>query len=69
MQIIEFLKKSLEGRGIYPIFMVIYSWSMVVILFGILIYEILLYIFKVKIPHGNFKTNMDDKEKQYSKRK
>lgn len=64
MQIIEFLKKSLEGRGFYPIFMVIYSWSNVVILFGILIYEIFLYIFKVRFRSENFKHKADNKEKQ-----
>lgn len=64
MQIIEFLKKSLEGRGFYPIFMVIYSWSNVVILLGILIYEIFLYIFKVKFRSEDFKNKENNKGKQ-----
>lgn len=63
MQIMEFLKKSLEGRGFYPIFMVIYSWSSVVILFVILIYEIFLYIFKVKFRSRDLKNNIDNKGK------
>lgn len=64
MQIVEFLKKSLEGRGFYPIFMVIYSWSNAAILLGILIYEIFLYIFKVKLKSKDFKNKMDNKGKQ-----
>jgi len=64
MQIIEFLKKSLEGRGLYPIFMVIYSWSSAIILLGIFIYEIFLYIFKVRIPSKDFKNRIDNKEKK-----
>lgn len=64
MQIVEFLKKALEGRGFYPIFMVIYSWSNTIILFGILIYEIFLYIFKVKFRSKHFKNKADNKEKQ-----
>lgn len=64
MQIIEFLKKSLEGRGLYPIFMVIYSWSSAIILLGIFICEIFLYIFKVRIPSKDFKSRIDNKEKK-----
>lgn len=64
MQIVEFLKKLLEGRGFYPIFMVIYSWSNAVILFGILICEIFLYILKVKFRSKDFKSKADNKGKQ-----
>lgn len=48
MHIIEFLKKSLEGRGFYPIALIIVSWSYLIILLAYLVYEIFLYIFKIR---------------------
>lgn len=47
MHIIEFLKKSLVGRGFYPIALIIVSWSYLIILLAYLVYEIFLYIFKI----------------------
>jgi len=57
MWIIKFLEKSLEGRGFYPILMVVFSWSYTVVLVGVLICEIFLYIFRVKYYNSQFHKN------------
>ncbi|MFL0252680.1 hypothetical protein ACJDT4_19890 [Clostridium neuense] len=67
MRIVEFLKKSLEGRGVYPIFMTIFSWSYAAVLFVALICEFFLYIFKVKYRNPEFK-NSEKKHKKGSEK-
>lgn len=48
MWIIGFLKKSLEGRGFYPIFFIILTWTYTIIIIIVLICQLLLYIFRIK---------------------
>ncbi|KZL92496.1 hypothetical protein [Clostridium magnum] len=59
MWIIEFLKKSLEGRGFYPSLLVIISWTYTIVMVGVLICQIFLYIFRVKYCGYNFIKNAD----------
>lgn len=67
MWIIEFLKKSLEGRGFYAILMVVFSWTYTVVLVAVIICQVFLYIFKVKYYNpefNNYKKEMDKKKKE-----
>ena len=67
MWIIKFLEKSLEGRGFYPVLMVVFSWSYTVVLVGVLVCEIFLYILRVKYYNPEFNKNdtkATDDEKQ-----
>lgn len=67
VSILEFLKKSLEGRGTYPVFMVIFSWTIVFVLALAVIFQLLLYIFKVKYDNSEFEAavnkEINEKEK------
>lgn len=58
MRIIKWLEGYLQGRGVYPIFMVIISWSYAIIMVCYLICETFLYIFKVKLNDKNFKNEI-----------
>lgn len=60
MWIIEFLKKSLEGRGFYPSLLVILSWSYTIVIVGVLICQIFLYIFRVKYREHKFIKSVDE---------
>lgn len=60
MWIIEFLKKSLEGRGFYPSLLVILSWSYTIVIVGVLICQVFLYIFRVKYHDHKFIKSVDD---------
>lgn len=64
MWIVKFLKKSLEGRGMYSIFMVIFSWTYAAVLLGVLLYEIFLYAFKVKYKNSDFENNEEKRKNQ-----
>lgn len=66
VQILEVLKKSLEGRGVYPIFMFLFSWANVLALMLVLIFQLLLYIFKVKYNNTEFETAVN---KELNKKK
>lgn len=66
MQILELLKKFLEGRGVYPIFMFLFSWANVLALMLVLIFQLLLYIFKVKYNNTEFETAVN---KELNKKK
>lgn len=68
MWIIEFLKKLLVGRGFYPSLMVIFSWSYTVVLTVALVWQIFLYIFKVKYYNQDFKNEVNKKENKASER-
>lgn len=57
MWIIEFLKKLLEGRGFYPILMVILSWTYTAVIVGVLICQFFLYIFGVRYCNHSFIKN------------
>ncbi|SMC26434.1 hypothetical protein SAMN02745134_02831 [Clostridium acidisoli DSM 12555] len=63
MEIIEFLIKSLKGRGFYPAFMVVFSWTYTIVLIVVLICQLFLYIFRVKYynPEFNNKEKIDKK--------
>lgn len=58
MGIIKWLENYLQGRGVYPIFMVITAWSYAVILLCYLMCEVFLYVFKVKLNDKNFKNEI-----------
>jgi len=60
MWIIEFLKKSLEGRGFYPILIVILSWTYTIVIVGVLICQIFLYIFRVRYYKHSFSKNVNE---------
>lgn len=64
MKILEALQKFLEGRGIYPIFMFIFTWSNVLVLLLIIIFELLLYIFRFKYINPEFKAAVSMKIKK-----
>lgn len=66
MQILGFIKKHLEGRGFFASLMAISTWSYMAILTAALIYQLFLYIFKVKyynpeINKSNSKERNNDK--------
>jgi|GEM_PF-2017321 hypothetical protein len=66
MWIIEFLKKSLEGRGFYPALMVVFSWTYTVVLVAVIICQVFLYIFGVKYYNPEFNNaneEIDEKKK------
>lgn len=62
MWITEFLKKWLEGRGIYPILIISFTWTYTIIMIGILVYQLLLYIFKVKYHNSEFNKSIKKDE-------
>ncbi|MCD2348005.1 hypothetical protein [Clostridium guangxiense] len=64
MQIIDSLKKLLEGRGFYATFMFMFSWTYTLILFVVLLCQIFLYIFRVKYYNPELK----DKSKEENKK-
>ncbi|URZ04566.1 hypothetical protein CLAUR_046550 (plasmid) [Clostridium felsineum] len=55
IHLIKIFKAFIKGRGFYPTLMVIVTWSFSIILFLVLIYEIFLYLFKVKYDNPEFK--------------
>ncbi|AAK76767.1 hypothetical protein BJV85_003863 [Clostridium acetobutylicum] len=61
-------KTLVKGRGFYPILMVITTWTYSLILFLVFIWELVLYIFKVKYDNPEFKEivkkNSDKNKKQ-----
>lgn len=64
MNVIKSLKKLLEGRGFYAIFMFIFSWTYTFALFIAFLCQLFLYIFKVKYHNPEF----EDKSKEQNKK-
>ena len=54
MKLVQSLAKSFEGRGVYPIFMVIVGWSYAFIVFTVLIWQFVLYALGVKYYDDDF---------------
>lgn len=55
MYIIDFLIKSLKGRGFYAALMVAFSWTYTSVLIVVVICELFLYIFRRKYYNTEFR--------------
>jgi len=60
MWIIEFLKKSLEGRGFYATLMVVFSWTYTVVLVAVIICQFFLCIFGVRYYNPEFNKDVNE---------
>lgn len=54
MYIIDFLIKSLNGRGFYAALMVVFSWTYTIVLIIVVICQLFLYIFRRKYYNPEF---------------
>lgn len=61
MWVVELLKKIFEGRGVYATSIAIFSWIYTCIVLGILICQVLMYIFRVKYFNPGFNKNINEK--------
>ncbi|MHC1684792.1 MAG: hypothetical protein AB6733_17905 [Clostridiaceae bacterium] len=68
MFIVEFLKELLKGRGIFPSFLVISSWSFTFVLICIFLYNLFLYFFQVKYESKRFTDGLAQKDNNKNKR-
>ncbi|WPC44368.1 hypothetical protein [Clostridium sp. JS66] len=68
MWFIEFLQKSLEGRGFYPYALAIFAWTYTFVLLVVAIYQFFLYVFRIKYNNPEFNNflnkNTDKKEQE-----
>jgi hypothetical protein len=61
MWIIEFFENFSKGRGFFPILIIILSWTYTIVLFGVLIIQFLLYIFRIKYYNPEFNHSVTKK--------
>lgn len=59
--IVEFLKKSLEGRGFYPIMIIAFTWIYAAVILIFFICQLFLCIFHVKYSDDNFNKSVHEK--------
>ncbi|MDF2880473.1 MAG: hypothetical protein K0R54_1030 [Clostridiaceae bacterium] len=60
----EFLKKSLEGRGFYPIMVIALTWTYTAVILIFFICQLFLCIFHVKCSDDNFNKSVNEKADQ-----
>lgn len=63
MIIVEFFTNLLKGRGIFPSFLVISSWSFTAILIIFLLHHLLFYILGEKYKNKKFINSLKKKDK------
>ncbi len=61
MWVVEFLKKTFEGRGVYATLIAVFSWIYTCIMVGIFICQVFLYIFKVRYSNPSFDKSINKK--------
>lgn len=62
--IIEYLNELLKGRGVFPSFLVISSWSYVIILIVILICQLFLFLIRKKYYNDEFNSEKHNESKE-----
>lgn len=64
MFVVEFFKGILNGRGVFPSFLVISSWSFTLLLLVLILYNFLLYMFRVRYRNKRFTNGLVKKNKK-----
>ncbi|MDP4146219.1 MAG: hypothetical protein Q8936_17325 [Bacillota bacterium] len=60
--IVEFLRKTFEGRGIYPTFFSIISWIYVFVIVLVLLCQFCLYIFGMRYNSPDFSKDISKEQ-------
>jgi hypothetical protein len=64
LQIIEFLKKSLEGRGFFPIMLIALTWTYAAVILIFFICQLFLYVLHVKCLDENFNKSVAGEDRK-----